>query len=48
LPAPIKGFEKQLARHARPVTLDQLRGHAGPPFSGDTTVAQTDANPLNQ
>jgi hypothetical protein len=30
--APFEGFEKQLARHARPVTLDQVRGHAGPPF----------------
>ena len=36
--APLKSLEKQLARHARPVTLDQVRGHAGPPFSGDATA----------
>jgi len=47
-PTPVQGLKKQLARHARPVTFDQVRGHAGPPFQGDATSTRGDGNPLNQ
>ena len=48
VPGPVEGFEKQLARHAGPVTLDQVRGHVGPSFAADATATGKSGNPLNQ